>query len=75
MFKGGDIEPVIEVGLYDRVGFPEGRHRMGKEMVLTIQVIKDEFSVVIGGQFQVIAGGTFDGDGRIGETDGNVVSL
>ena len=44
-------------------------------MILPIQVIKDEFSVVIGRQFQIVAGGTFDGDRGVGKTDGNMVSL
>jgi len=75
VFEAGDIQLVVEKGLYDGVGFPESGHRIGIEMVFPIQVIENEFSVVIGSQLQIVACGSFDGDGGVGKADGDVVPL
>jgi hypothetical protein len=75
VFEAGDIQFVVEKGLYDGVSFFAGGHGMGIEMVFPVQVIEDEFSIVIRSQLQVIACGTFDGDRGVGKADGNVVPL
>jgi hypothetical protein len=73
--EDGEVEAVVEKGLYDWIGFCDGECGMGPEVVLCIEVIEDELVVVVEGELEVIAGGAFDGDGGAGEADGEVVSL
>jgi len=66
VLEAGNIELVVEIGRYDGVGFLEGGHGMCREMILPVQVIKNEFSVVIESQFQVVACDPFDSNRRVG---------
>lgn len=74
-FEAGKVEAVVKERLQDGVGFGEGDYGMRIEVVLGIEVIKDEFVVVVEGELQVVAGGAFDGDGGGGKADGEMFPL
>jgi len=73
--EAGRTEAVVKEGLYDRVGFRDGNYGMRPDVVFCVEIIEDELVVVVEGELEVVAGGTFDGDGRAGEADGEVLSL
>jgi hypothetical protein len=73
--EDGEVETVVEKGLYDGVGFCDGEYGMRPEVVFCIEVIEDELVVVVESKLEVVARGAFDGDGGRSEADGEVVSL
>ena len=76
LFKAGRCKGgIVEEGLEHRIGVLQRGDRKGIKMVTFIKVIKNELVVVIGGQLEIDAGGAFDGDGGVGEADGDVIPL
>ena len=75
MFEGGEIEVIVKKRLDDGIGFLGGGDGVGVQVVFFIEVIENELIVIVGSELQVVPGGAFDGDGWVGEADGDVVPL